>query len=140
MKLALALAAVLAFAATPLPDMTITSTSADIEPLTTFDHTYTVTNTGGSTGKYQTTDSFTTYFDIVAIPANCYIDTTLVRSVRRQVGVVCNGTLAPGESVTLTETLRWKGLPYTGYVVVNRNRNVQVESDYTNNAAPWSVR
>lgn len=127
--------------AATLPDLTITSNQpGSVVTGQTFDHTITVTNIGGTAGKYQTTDAFSTAFDVVAIPAGCFLDTVLVRMRRQQAGVVCNGTLAPDEAVVLTETLRAKATSWSGSVVVNRAlRSIVAESDYTNNAAFWAV-
>lgn len=138
--IALLLAVVLAVP-TPLPDLTITSSQpGQVASGASFDHTYTVTNLGGTAAKYQTHDQFSTALTVLSIPSNCYVDSVLVRMRRQQAGVICNGVLAPGESVTLTETLRMKQVPWSGSVVVNRAvRSIVLESDFTNNAAYWAV-
>lgn len=139
------LAVLLALSASPiaastLPDLTITSNQpGEVAAGATFEHSYTVTNIGGTAGKYQTHDAFSTALLVEAIPANCYVDTVLVRMRRQVAGVVCNGILGPGESVTIATTLRAKFTSWSGSVTVNRNRNVCLESTYSNNAAYWSV-
>jgi hypothetical protein len=148
-RLILALVAVLAMIAAPatamgtaLPDLTIVSSQpGDVAPLTTFTHSFTVTNAGGTAGQAQVHDSFSTAFDVVALDnPDCYVATVLVRMRRQQAGVVCNlGEIEPGTSLTVTETLRAKYTSYSGSVVVNRNHNVELEADYSNNSAYWSV-
>lgn len=126
--------------ASSLADMAISSSQpGTVAAGAVFEHSYVVSNLGGVAGKYQTTDQFSTALDVVAVPSSCYVDTVLVRMRRQHAGVVCNGTLAPGESVTLTETLRAKATSWSGSVVVNRNRNVCLETSYEDNAAYWSV-
>jgi hypothetical protein len=142
--LAIAIAAVIAapVAATGLPDLTIASSQpGEVAPLSTFTHSFTVTNVGGAAGQAQVHDSFSTNFDVVALDnADCHVATVLVRMRRQQAGVVCAlGAIAPGASVTVVETLRAKYTSYSGSVVVNRNRNVELEADYANNSAYWSV-
>jgi opacity protein-like surface antigen len=145
-RLVLALAAVLAFAApaaaADLPDLTIASSQPGaVPPGATFTHTFTVTNIGGAPGQAQVHDSFSTAFDVLGLDnPDCYVATVLVRMRRQQAGVICNlGEIAPGQSITVTETLRAKLASWSGSVVVNRNHNVELESDYTNNSAYWAA-
>jgi hypothetical protein len=145
-NLVLALTAVLILAApvaaADLPDLTIESSQpGTVQPGATFTHTFTVTNIGGAPGQAQVHDSFSTAFDVVGLDSpDCYVATVLVRMRRQQAGVVCNlGEIAPGQSVTVTETLRAKSSSWSGSVVVNRNHNVELESGYTNNSAYWAV-
>jgi hypothetical protein len=136
------LASVAPATAIGFPDLTITSSQpANVAALTTFSHEFAATNVGGVAGQAQVHDSFSTIFDVVGLDNDqCYVATVLVRMRRQQAGVVCNlGVIAPGASVTVTETLRAKYTSYSGSVVVNRNRNVQLEADYSNNSAFWSV-
>lgn len=137
MKLALALLLVLAapVSAAELPDLTV---SASRSAGTDFDLTITTTNLG-STGKAQVSAVFTTYYDVISVSPGCYVDTTLVRMRRQQVGVICNHVLEGGASVSDVIRLHWKGLPFAGPIVVNRNHNIELESDYTNNTTAWPV-
>lgn len=149
-RLILAIAAVLAITApatavataTGLPDLTIASSQpGDVAPLSTFSHSFTLTNAGGAAGQAQVHDSFSTTFDVVALDnKDCYVATVLVRMRRQQAGVVCNlGAIEPGASVTVTETLRARYTSFSGSVVVNRNHNIELEADYSNNSGYWSV-
>jgi len=145
-RLVLAVALALTFAAPTaaagLPDLTIDSSQpGTVQPGTTFTHTFTITNIGGAPGQAQVHDSFSTSFDVVALDnPDCYVATVLVRMRRQQAGIVCNlGEIGPGQSITVTETLRAKLTSWSGSVVVNRNHNVELESDYANNSAYWAV-
>lgn len=145
-RLVLAVALALAVAApttgASLPDLAIVSSQpGSVAAGATFTHAFSVTNTGGVSGQAQVHDSFSTAFDVVALDnSGCYVATVLVRMRRQQAGVVCNlGEIAPGQSVTVTETLRAKTTSWSGSVAVNRNHNVELESDYANNAAYWAV-
>lgn len=149
MKLTIALALALLIPspalATGIPDLTITASDPGTVPdVTTFTVTFTVTNIGDAPGKALLTDSFSTNFTPVAFTTTkgeCAWDYTLVRSRRQLVGLLCAlHELAPGEVVTVTETLRTKYLSRGSLGIVNRNANVEpAETNHDNNRAPWDV-